>query len=119
MTGAVPTFDPAVASNLCDEVGEQMFATLVASLLDEIDVDLAFILRAANQADWQSVSVRAHALKSAVRTFGLMRLSEQCRRVEAAAVEGHVAQALLDALSAACVEARGPLQALNINANRS
>ncbi|NVJ98803.1 MAG: Hpt domain-containing protein [Alphaproteobacteria bacterium] len=85
MGGHTPLVDKPVLDRLAAEVGKESAAFLLDSLKAEIKSTGSKLAVHANTGDLEMLEVQAHALKSAVRSFGAMRLGDACQALEFAA----------------------------------
>lgn len=85
MGGHVPLVDKPVLDKLAAEVGAESAAYLLDSLKDEIISSGSKLTVHASSGDFDLLEVQAHALKSAVRSFGALRLGDACQAIEHAA----------------------------------
>lgn len=85
MGGHQPLLDKPVLDRLAAEVGEESAAFLLDSLRKEIQNSGCELAQHASVGNYEQVEVQAHALKSAVRSFGALRLGEACQAIEYAA----------------------------------
>ena len=85
MGGQTPLLDKPVLDRLAAEVGEESAAFLLDSLKKEIRNSGCELLQHASSGDLEQLEIQAHALKSAARSFGAMRLGEACQAIEFAA----------------------------------
>lgn len=85
MGGQIPLVDKPVLDKLAMEVGEESAAYLLDSLKNEIRQSGCELSQHATSGNLEQLEVQAHALKSAVRSFGALRLGEACQEIEAAA----------------------------------
>lgn len=83
MTEDVPLlWDQSVFDAMTVGVSESDIVLLLSSLEREIAITHQMINDAAVQNNWHMIEVKAHALKSAAASFGAMRLSAVCLRIE-------------------------------------
>ncbi|WP_417462302.1 Hpt domain-containing protein [Kordiimonas sp.] len=85
MGGQMPLLDQPVLDRLTADVGQESAAFLVSSLKQEIAKTGTALARFASEGDLEQLEIQAHALKSAARSFGAMRLGEACLALEEAA----------------------------------
>ena len=82
MPGKLPILDRKIFGALCDNVGEAAAARLTESLKAEIRVNGKKMCAFADSADMGSLETLAHGLKSAVRSFGALKLGGVCALLE-------------------------------------
>lgn len=85
MGGQMPLVDKPVLDKLAMEVGEESAAFLLDSLKKEIKQSGCELSQHATSGNLEQLEVQAHALKSAARSFGALRLGEACQEIEHAA----------------------------------
>ena len=85
MGSLLPLVDKPVLDRLTADVGEESAAFLLTSLKKEIQKSGSELAAFAAGGDYQQLEVQAHALKSAARSFGALRLGEACQALEQAA----------------------------------
>lgn len=85
MGGQLPLVDKPVLDRLAAEVGEESASFLLNSLMQEIRDSGSELVQHASVGDLNQLEIQAHALKSAARSFGAMRLGEACQALEFAA----------------------------------
>lgn len=85
MGGHMPILDKPVLDRLTADVGEESAAFLTSSLKNEITRTRDALEDLAAKGELEQVEIQAHALKSAARSFGAMRLGETCYAIEQAA----------------------------------
>ncbi len=85
MGGHMPLLDKPVLDRLTADVGEESAAFLIGSLKNEISRTRDALEDLAAKGDLEQVEIQAHALKSAARSFGAMKLGETCYAIEQAA----------------------------------
>ncbi|MFC4348672.1 Hpt domain-containing protein [Kordiimonas lipolytica] len=85
MGGQIPLLDMPVLDRLAAEVGKESAAFLLDSLKQEIRNSGCELMQHASVGDLEQLEIQAHALKSAARSFGAMRLGEACQAIEYAA----------------------------------
>jgi len=81
----LPILDKRVLATLTRDVGETSAAFLIESLKVEIRSSERQLLGFAESNNMPGLENQAHALKSAVRSFGAMRLGALCMALEASA----------------------------------
>ena len=82
-----PVFDESVFARMKSDVGEDVAFMLLGSLKGEIEKGVAALRQHFTEQDYHMLENQAHALKSAVRSFGAMRLGEACLALETAGKE--------------------------------
>jgi two-component system sensor histidine kinase/response regulator len=82
--------DRAALDMLLESVGgdREFFAELLDSFLNDAPAQLAAMRTATVGGDAEALRRAAHSLKSNSATFGAMRLSQQCKRIEELARAG-------------------------------
>ncbi|WP_262692860.1 Hpt domain-containing protein [Kordiimonas aestuarii] len=85
MGGQMPLLDQPTLDKLTADVGEESAAFLIGSLKQEIERTGSALAEHALKGELEQVEIQAHALKSAARSFGAMRLGETCLAIEEAA----------------------------------
>jgi HPt (histidine-containing phosphotransfer) domain-containing protein len=86
--------DAAVIDMLCDALGPDGMAELVATFRDHTPGLLAEAREAHARADWEAAQTAVHGLKGAAASMGLTRLANIARHAERAYAEGRPADAL-------------------------
>ena len=85
MGGHMPLLDQPILDRLTADVGEESAIFLINSLKQEIVRTGKALAEHASKGDLEQVEIQAHALKSAARSFGALRLGEACLAIEEAA----------------------------------
>lgn len=85
MGGQMPLLDQPVLDRLTADVGQESAEFLVSSLKQEIEKTGSALAQCASEGDLEQLEIQAHALKSAARSFGALRLGEACFALEEAA----------------------------------
>jgi len=85
MTDDVPLLDFAVLGQLRADVGADAMPVLMGALRRELSTSSATIVSAIEAADYALLETIAHALKSSSASFGAMRVSTVCLKLELAA----------------------------------
>ncbi|TNE67081.1 MAG: Hpt domain-containing protein [Alphaproteobacteria bacterium] len=83
--GHAPLVDRPVLNRLTADVGKESAAFLLSSLRREIESSGAALREHLDAGELDQLEIKAHALKSAARSFGAMRLGEICLALEDAA----------------------------------
>lgn len=78
----LPIFDRSAWDQLSSDVGPDSVVILLASLKNEIRMGEAAMQDYLQASDMALLENQAHALKSAARTFGALRLGELCFAIE-------------------------------------
>lgn len=84
MTDDMPLLDSAVLGQLRTDVGADAMPVLMDALRRELSTSSATIVSAIEAADFALLETTAHALKSSSASFGAMRLSAVCLKLELA-----------------------------------
>lgn len=85
ITGDIPLLDSAVLGQLRADVGADAMPVLMGALRRELSASSAIIVSAIEAADFALLETTAHALKSSSASFGAMRVSAVCLKLELAA----------------------------------
>lgn len=67
-------------SMVFDDLG--FLQQIVQVFLDQMPIDMHHLTQAMNDENWQEVSLKAHKIKSSVRTIGIHRLEEKIEWIE-------------------------------------
>ncbi|GEQ97642.1 hypothetical protein JCM17844_12790 [Iodidimonas gelatinilytica] len=78
----VEALDQAALNRMGAEVGSDLLQHLINTFIDEAGQRRSAIAKAAEQRDYDSLQINAHALKSAASTFGANRLSAEAAALE-------------------------------------
>lgn len=92
MGGQMPLLDQPVLDRLTADVGQESAAFLISSLKQEIEKTGSALAKFASEGDLEQLEIQAHALKSAARSFGAMKLGEACYALEEAARDERAAE---------------------------
>lgn len=84
----LPLFEKAATDKLQIEVGHEAATRLISSLISELQDGIAALYGFMTARDLHMLETKAHALKSAARSFGAMKLGDLCRQMEMAAKDG-------------------------------
>ena len=107
-----PVFQHAQALKNCD--GDESFLPLLlAAFLDDMPVRLAELRQGLQEGDLPAIIMAAHTLKGSCLSIAALQLAAHCRRMETAADEGRLADAIaslpeLEACSTALATALQP-----------
>ncbi len=82
MSGQFPILDLEVIDQLAKDVGVETMSMLLASLTEEIQSTQQALTQFFEEGNMVQLGIRAHALKSAARSFGAMQLGEMCALLE-------------------------------------
>lgn len=85
---ALPVLDKKILAKLCSDLGEESADFLIKSLVKEIHNSEAVIVEYADTRNMHMLENQAHALKSAVRSFGALKLGADCLALEESAKAG-------------------------------
>lgn len=85
MTDDLPILDSTVLGQLRADVGADAMPVLMGALQRELSASSATIVSALDAADFALLETTAHALKSSTASFGAMRVSAMCLKLELAA----------------------------------
>ncbi len=88
MPDNIPILDERVFATLQEDVGPSSAVILVQSLKEEIRNSEILLQAYAQDRNMRLLENQAHALKSAARSFGALRLGEVCRALEGEAKDG-------------------------------
>ncbi|MCJ9428217.1 Hpt domain-containing protein [Kordiimonas marina] len=94
MAETLAIVDQRVLDQLAEDVGAETLPVLIASLKREIAGAQAALPEHLAAGDMEQLEIGSHALKSAARSFGAMRLGEACLALEEAARDGAGEEAL-------------------------
>ena len=75
--------DPAVAAELTDDLGPELYRTLLQSFATSLPETLAAALDAAGRAEPKGTAMALHSIKGAAANLGFLRLSALAERQEA------------------------------------
>ncbi|UTW58678.1 Hpt domain-containing protein [Kordiimonas sp. SCSIO 12603] len=87
MGDTYPVFDESVFERMKSDVGDDVALMLLGSLQGEIGKGAVALRQHFIAQDYHMLENQAHALKSAVRSFGAMKLGEACLELEMAGKE--------------------------------
>lgn len=87
MGDTYPVFDESVFERMKSDVGEDIALMLLGSLKEEITKGARSLKQHFANQNYHLLENQAHALKSAVRSFGAMKLGEACLALELAGKE--------------------------------
>lgn len=107
MSENLPILDPSVIGQLRTDVGADAMPMLLDALRREFSTSIVTIRSSFESNDLALLETTAHALKSSSASFGALRLSAACLKLEEAAyakVEKSELQALITAMEQAIVD---------------
>jgi len=107
MSSKPPILDPSVIGQLRSDVGADAMPVLMDALRREFSMSIATIRSSFEGSDLALLETTAHALKSSSASFGALRLSEACLKLEEAArskVDKAEIKALISTMEHAIVE---------------
>lgn len=82
-TGASDLLDAAVAQELKDQLGEDMFREIVQKLCQEMDKEIPAIARSdAQPCDHKSLAQKAHKLRGSASVLGASKLTKHLQKIE-------------------------------------
>ncbi|MDC7717561.1 response regulator [Vogesella sp. DC21W] len=90
-----PVFQYAQALKNCDG-DEHFLPLLLAAFLDDMPVRLADLRQGVQQGNLPAIIMAAHTLKGSCLSIAALQLAAHCRRMETAANEGRLADAMAD-----------------------
>lgn len=99
MEGQLPILDATVLAKLKADVGDDAAVFLIDSLIKEIRSAQTTLTEYVRTNDMHLLENQAHALKSATRSFGALRLGAICAALEEGAKTG-AAETLIKGLLA-------------------
>lgn len=82
MGAHLPLLERPILAKLEVDVGAESAAFLIQSLKDEIRTGQSVLVQYAADDDMHQLETQAHALKSAARSFGALRLGAACMAIE-------------------------------------
>lgn len=107
MSAKPPILDPSVIGQLRSDVGADAMPVLMDALRREFSTSIVTIRSSFENEDYALLETTAHALKSSSASFGALRLSQACLRLEEAAhvrAEKAELKTLISAMEHAIVE---------------
>ncbi len=90
---SLPVFDPSQINQLKEDYGDDLMQTLIAEFHNTAGDSSKTIATALEDGDRTLLHREAHSLKSSARTLGLAALSELCRLIEQACLDGDIEKA--------------------------
>lgn len=101
----VPLIDIEAQQDLCETLGEESFAALVASFRNSLTMRIAQIHTATSVGDAKAAGAAAHSVKGAASNLAFSRLARAAGAIEMAALQGDsVTMELVAALQSAADE---------------